>query len=635
MDGISGQDELERIRDGNPIEDVIQGYVELTRRGNVFKGLCPFHGDNNPSMDVNPDRRTFRCWSCDEHGDVFSFIQKIEQCEFVEAKQILADRAGIEIQQWRRDPIQEQEEDQDLQLLERTTNWFQKQLQAPGGAVAREYLASRGFSEDSIRKFRIGFAPPGWSQLFDELKRFEQESPGVLARAENLGLLNRKTKAEGDRVYDVYRDRVIFPIREARRGKVVGFGGRHLGSDPQATGEPPAKYYNSRESRVFSKKHLLYGYREGRKDISRSRRVILCEGYTDVIMAHQNGYPMAVATLGTALTQENVSFLARKVDSVDLLFDGDDAGQRAALRSSELFLGTEVGVRVVILDAEQDPCDLLVSEQGPQQFEQLLESGVDPIEFVVQQILLEYPGESTAVSQRRISEISRRVLDRFDGATLEVAARVVARLTGYSEPSILHDHQRLSATHSVPRSARNDQQGEGPLDEVPAADLLTEDLTSTEDAILVQMVRYPSQVEVLLKICPPERWSHPIRRELALRIRQFGEIPDPVHIQDVREKSYFLRLVERVERENSGLSTADRFRGEFDLSLELLVRFLEQKRQKIPYLAINLEDIVSINEEIQKITEEPDSFKNSSLLLQIINKFVGRGEIAPSNPELA
>ena len=641
-DGVPALDELERIRDANPIEDVVQGYVELSRRGSVFKGLCPFHPDKNPSMDVNPERRTFRCWSCDVHGDVFTFVQKIEGVEFPEAKKILADRAGIEIKQWKQDPQQKQQVDEDLLLLERTATWFQKQLHSANGTAAREYLAARGFSDASIRKFRIGFAPPGWSHLSDELRRFGNEAPGMQERAEKLGLLKRGK--EGDSYYDAYRDRVIFPIVEDRRGKVVGFGGRHLGSGSTSAAEEPAKYINSRESRIFSKKNLLYGYREGRKEIRLARRVILCEGYTDVVMAHQYGFPMAVASLGTALTREHISLLSRRVDHVDLLFDGDDAGQRAAVRCCELFLGTDVGVRVVILSEGQDPCDLLVSDQGTQRFEQLLQSGEDPVEFVVKQILIEHPGDTPAVSQRRMGEISKRILDRFEGISLETAVRAVARVVGHSELNILRDHQRLSSERSIRRSPATAQEiAGGSSGVVPdqadtgesGAGAATEDLTATEDALLVTMVRYPAQIPLLLRICPPEGWSHPIRRSLAARFRELGEIPDPLQIQEDDEKCYFLRLQERVHREDQWMTVDDRKESEFDLVLQLLIDLLENRRKEIPYQARFLNRIMEINQTIQKITEEPDSFRNPSLLIEIINTFEGRGnELLPDSPKV-
>lgn len=636
-DGVPVIDELERIRDANPIEEVVQGYVELSRRGNVFKGLCPFHPDKNPSMDVNPERRTFRCWSCEVHGDVFTFVQKIEGVEFPEAKKILADRVGIEIKQWKRDPYQKQMEDENYLLLEKVATWFQKQLHSEVGIAARKYLTDRGFSESTIRNFRVGFAPAGWSHLLDEIKSQGGSDSAVLERAENLGLLKRKR--EGDGYYDGYRDRVIFPILEPRRGRVVGFGGRHLGSGPNPTGDTPAKYINSRESKIFSKKNLLYGLREGRNEIRLQRRAILCEGYTDVMMAHQSGFPIAVASLGTALTREHVTLLSRRIDQIDLLFDGDDAGQRAAIRSCELFLGTDLGVRVVILPEGLDPCEVLASEQGGQRFEQLLQSGEDPIEFLVKQTLIEFPGTDAAITQRRLKEISKRILSQFEGIALETAAGAVARVLGHTELSILGDHQRLQAERAEksPSRSRFGQNSEhGGLESTGQShkveDFSSSDLLATEDAILVAMLRDPEQIELFLRICPPERWKHPLRRSLALRFQQLQQAPDPLHIQDDGEKSYLLRLQDRVFRENEWMNEDDRRDTEFDLAIQLLIGMLENLRKKIPQLTENLEKIIEINQAIQKLTEERDSFRNTSLLNQIINKFEGMGDALHPDP---
>ncbi|MDE0959478.1 MAG: DNA primase [Planctomycetota bacterium] len=621
MSGISVTDELERIRDANPIEDVVPEYVDLVRRGNVFKGLCPFHPDQNPSMDVNPARQTFRCWSCEEHGDVFTFVQKIEGIEFPEAKQKLADRAGIEIQQFSRDPKREQQDQQYYDLLERAASWFQRQLHSEKGIAATEYLAGRGFTEQTIQKFRIGFAPDGWSHLDDDLALLGSDAMQVRQRACELGLL--KEKSEGGRYYDAYRDRVIFPILDHRRGRVIGFGGRHLGSSPQRSGDPPPKYINSPESRVFSKKHILYGGREGRLEISRQRRVILCEGYTDVMMAHQSGFATAVASLGTAFTDEHVAVLKKLVHSVDLILDGDEAGQAAARRACERFMGTGLGVRVVILKEGVDPCELLLQEQGAQRFEQLLESGEDPIAFIVKQILKENPGTGAAVAQQVLEQVSMVILNPFDGqqVALESAARVVGGVTGYGELTILADHRRLRQQRSARRNPAAIQVENSAREEPQKRH--SRMLPDLEEALLVSIIRDPDQATLLLRLRPPAHWSKPLLRSLAIRIEQLKEVPDPVHLRDEAEKSLFLGLLERVATEEEYTPVDERTELRFNLAIDLVVDHLKGMIGRVGMEKLDTKAKISVNKAIQSIKQDRESHQNLSLLGQIINKFEG------------
>ncbi|MDE0958234.1 MAG: DNA primase [Planctomycetota bacterium] len=626
MSGIPATDELERIRDANPIEDVVPEYVELIRRGNVFKGLCPFHPDQNPSMDVNPARQTFRCWSCEEHGDVFTFIQKIEGIDFPEAKQKLADRAGIEIQQFHRDPRREEQDQQDYDLLERAANWFQRQLQSEKGIAAREYLAGRGFTDETIQKFRIGFAPDGWSHLDDDLALLGSDSMRIRQRACELGLL--KEKSEGGRYYDAYRDRVIFPILDHRRGRVIGFGGRHLGSSPDPSGGPPPKYINSPESRVFSKKHVLYGGREGRLEIGRQRRVILCEGYTDVMMAHQSGFATAVATLGTAFTDEHVALLKKLVHSVDLILDGDEAGQAAARRACERFMGTGLGVRVVILDEGVDPCELLHQEQGPHHFEQLLEKGEDPIAFIVQQILVENPGKGASAAQQVLEQVSRVVLEPFEGQSvaLESAARIVGGVTGLGELTILADHHRLLQQRGPRRALGARRTGSSVATTEVVGEPLerpTRGLPDLEEAILVSILRDPQQAALLLRLRPPVQWSNRWLRSLAIRIEQLKEIPDPVHLQDEAEKSIFLGLLERVAAEQEYTPVDERVELQFNLAIDLVVDHLKGMIGRIGEVKLDLKTKIDINKTIQSLKQDRESHHNLSLLGEIINKFEG------------
>ena len=671
-------EDRERIREASPIEVVIGKYVDLVQRGRVFKGLCPFHEDNNPSMDVDPDRGTFRCWACNEHGDVFTFIQKRYGYEFPEAMEHLAQEAGIEIQKRRIDPEVAVQRNKDLEMLDRVASWFTKQLESPQGKPARDYLKERGFSEQSIRKFRIGFAPPGFSSLTETLKK-ASDPEAFMKQASELGLL--KAGREGT-FYDAFRDRIIFPIirpgkGEAREtGEVVAFGGRHLGSARESSSMTPAKYINSPETRVYSKGKLLYGYHQGLDQIRRGRSLILSEGYTDVIMAHQYGFGNTVAVLGTALTEEGVQLISRKVDRVDLLFDGDVAGKTAAARCCELFLGTEVDVHVVILESGIDPCDLLMAENGKQAFENCLSGRVSSLEFLIRDILQQHDFELGSSSMRTVSrvrkEISRRVLQplsEMGQIPLEEGVRRVSIHTGWTESSIhndfLDDRQRQPARRpqSGNRGSRQNPRREwdgAPYTEGENADTiviigdlesggqLTPDIgegaevlasgaksspvavPEDEDVMLKMVVRNCAYYRPLFRVFPPERWRSRPHRDLALLFCEKRGIPEAEETTDSGLKSLLLDIMSRITAEDQWQDPDERNFMVPQYLAEILVAELERKRDALVREGADGGRVQSLNDQIQTLTSSKFLFDNPSQADEIINRF----ELEPNRSEM-
>jgi len=288
----------------------------------------------------------------------------------------------------------------------------------------------------------------------------------------------------------------------------------------------------------------------------------------------------------------------------------------AARRACERFLGTRLEVRVVILADGVDPCDLLSSSDAAEDFERVLESGVDPIEFIVKQIQKEHPGTGASTAQQVMEAVSSVVLSPYEGIALERAASMVARCTGHGEHMILREHQRLRDPRPAPASASRQASGSG---ETVAGRSLPDD----EEAILVTLIRDPQQMNLLFQLRPHARWSQPIHRALARRIEQLGEIPDPVHIGDEQEKSLLLDLRERVERENEVTVVEDRPELRFQLTIDLVIDRLRGQIGPDGQGKRSSSDIIGINKTIQTMREEPDSFHNLSELGQIINKFVG------------
>jgi DNA primase len=370
----------DQVRQATDIVDLVGAYLDLRRQGAGYVGLCPWHDDSKPSLQVNPARQIWKCWVCGIGGDVFSFIMRQQGLEFREALQMLADRAGIQISQQRQRPVAPGSPDDKVALLAACA-WAENQfheffLNSPAAEVARHYIEDRGITRESIEKFRIGFCPDEWTWLLDRA-RGTQHSPAVLEAAGLLG------KSERGSYYDFYKGRVIFPIRDTQK-RPIAFGGRILpGVDKDKAG---GKYKNGRETKLFSKSEQLYALDIAKDASHKTRNLTVVEGYTDVIMCHQFGITDVVACLGTALGERHLPILRRFADSVTLLLDGDDAGQKRTNDILELFVTATIDLRVLTLPDELDPADFLL-EHGASEFNRLLkERAVDALEHKIRSL---------------------------------------------------------------------------------------------------------------------------------------------------------------------------------------------------------------------------------------------------------
>lgn len=334
------------------IVDIAAETIKLTRKGNRFWGLCPFHSEKTPSFTVSAERNMFYCFGCQSGGDLFSFVMKRDGLDFKEALQVLAARAGVEL------PEAKPSRDKDkrkrfVELNRQAVNFFQKALADASGEAARMYLHKRGIAENTIKKFEIGFAPDSWNRLSEYLlqRGFTQE--------EISGVGLNKRSAEHQRYFDLFRNRIIFPIHSVN-GEVVGFGGRVLDD-----GFP--KYLNTAETDIFQKRRQLFGLFQARESIRSQHEAIVVEGYMDCIQLQQAGINNTVATLGTALTQEQARILLRYTERVLLVYDGDEAGQRQMERAVEVLSSEGLKVDVLTLPEGQDP-DQFLARHGKEEF---------------------------------------------------------------------------------------------------------------------------------------------------------------------------------------------------------------------------------------------------------------------------
>lgn len=348
------------------IVDVVSRRVPLTKKGQNYWGCCPFHNEKTPSFSVNEDKGFYHCFGCGEHGDIISFTMKSENVGFVDAIKELAEMAGLKLPEFKpRDPAVVQREESYFDITERAAAEYQKQLFAPVGAVALEYIRGRGFTDEMIKKYRLGYAPK--NNLI--ANKFVNTKQDVLI---GTGLCRR-----GDYgMYDFFRDKLMFPIFSAR-GQVVAFSGRSLdGSEP--------KYINTADTEIFHKRKTIFGFNFARDSIHRNNRTIIVEGQIDAIQMQCHGFPETVAPLGTALTEDHLAILCKANRNIVFCFDGDTAGQKAAARAANLvlpFIRDNSDIKFAFVTGGKDP-DEILKKSGKDAMDTIINSAIGLTDFI-------------------------------------------------------------------------------------------------------------------------------------------------------------------------------------------------------------------------------------------------------------
>src|SRR5215213_7569620 len=444
------KDTIERVREAVDMVQLVGQKTDLRRVGTRWTGLCPFHDERTPSFSVNPEEKLYYCFGCGEGGDAFKFVQQTEGLDFQEAVELLAERSGVRVEREEDDPRAEQRRrrrDRLHSLLERAAGFYAKYLrEADEAAPAREYLASRGLSEDVLLEFRVGYSPSAWDRMLLGARQSGFTEEELVA----AGLAQR---GRGGGLYDRFRGRIMFPLADAR-GRVLGFGARQMGE-----GRGP-KYLNTSENDLYHKGRQLFGIDVARREAMKSARFVVVEGYTDVLALHQAGIREAVAIMGTAMTQEQLAELAKVGDSsrrgaVFLALDADRAGRDAMLRAARLAEDRGVDLRVIDMPEGTDPADL-VGRDGADAFTKRMDRAVPMIEFQVRRVLadadLETPsGRDQALGEARklISAVPERTATR-DALVREAADRLDVPVEYVMAPPAA---ERVSVPRQQPVSA--------------------------------------------------------------------------------------------------------------------------------------------------------------------------------------
>jgi DNA primase len=510
---------VERVKEAADILEIVSAYTELRRGGERHMGLCPFHEERTPSFSVDPREKLYHCFGCGVGGDVIKFVEEKEGLGFPEAVEALADRYGVEIERDSDDPRAEDARKRRArlgELLERTAQFYAAYLwESKEAAKAREYLGSRGLSEEGLRAFGVGYAPSAWDQVLTRGQRAEFGIPELTA----VGLVQKGRKGGH---YDRFRARIMFPVRDPR-GRVQGFGARALRPDTKP------KYLNSPEGELYRKSRTLYGIDRARRAIAKDGQAVVVEGYTDVLAAHQAGIEQAVGVMGTAITPEQLQQLARYTEEVVLALDADRSGREAMLRAQRVAGSRKLRLRVAAMPAGEDPAEMIAAGDADK-LRALIADAMPLPEFHVRWALDEADVSSPSGRDRALDEVVPVLAAMGESISRDELARVVAdRLD--ADPGLV---MRRVARGAAQPSGGEGQAGGARLGGPAVAGAATPSrppraLSSRERrerALLSMCIASPAEGREFLERLTPEHLSSPV----AGRAREWllGHLEDPV-----------------------------------------------------------------------------------------------------------
>ena len=443
---------LDELTARNPIEDVVGQYVQLKRSGSNLFGLCPFHGEKTASFSVAPDKGIYYCFGCHKGGSVINFQMEIEGLSYPDAVRALAKRAGMEVPEDEQYQSRYRQQERLWALHKEAARFFHTQLYAPAGASALQYALNRGMIKATLTRFGIGYAPESWTDLVDTLRRKGYTDQEL--RDSGLVTISRKN----GNLFDRFRDRLMFPIIDVR-GNVIGFGGRIMNDKDKSA----AKYLNSPETLIFNKRKNLFALNLAKK--SKLGYLILVEGYMDAISLHQYGFDCAVASLGTALTEDGANLLSRYTDQVVLIYDGDAAGQNASQRAIPILEKAGLQVKVLQMRDAKDP-DEFLKKYGADRFKILLEESSNRIEYQLNAIARKYNLQEDDQKVKYLQESAELVGTLSSAVQREVYGGRVAELAGISP-----DAMKLEIDRARKRRIAREKKQQEKLDLAPARSL--------------------------------------------------------------------------------------------------------------------------------------------------------------------
>lgn len=490
-----GEEFLSELRMRTDIENLISSYVVLKRRGKTLVGLCPFHNEKTPSFTVYPESQSFYCFGCGSGGDAVTFLRKIENLDYIDAVKALADKAGMTMpDEGGYDKTISGKRRRILEANRAAARYFHSCLMAPEGREALEYLLRRGLTKKTIASFGLGFAPNSWHSLIDHMRSLGFTRQELVS----ANLANESIKNDRKNVYDNFRNRLMFPVIDIR-GNVVAFGGRVLD-------DSKPKYINTSDTLVYKKGQGIFALNLAKNGNS-DRKLILAEGYMDVIALHQAGFTNAVACLGTALTKEQAGIIARYADEVILSYDNDGAGQAAANRAIQIFSKTGIKIRVLSLSGGKDP-DEIIKNHGPERFRALLQGAANDTEYKILKARNKYDVSTDDGKVSFLNEATDVLSFVSNSIEREVYASRLSGELNISKEAILREAERKYKANR--RKSEKAQFRQIQKDSQPANDPINPDRAKSplgakaEDVLLATIMKNPDFLEKIDDIQPEE-----------------------------------------------------------------------------------------------------------------------------------
>lgn len=437
---MSQSDEIKSRLD---IVEVIRSYVQVKAVGANFQALCPFHREKSPSFVISPDKNIWHCFGCGKGGDVFSFVQEIEGIGFVEAMRLLAPQAGVTLDNYERNDFSKR--NRLLDILESATRYFEKHLEIDSASYFRDYLLSRGLKEETIKEWRIGFAPDSWDNLIIRLKELPKNGKPLFSDQEifTAGLTVRKE--ESNRYYNRFRDRIMFPITDIN-SNVIAFTAR-VNPKVEHNEKVGGKYINSPQTELYDKSRVVFGLDKAKTFIKREDLVIIVEGQMDVIMAHQYGFKNVVASSGTALSVEQLTIIKRFTNNLALAFDMDAAGQMAADRGIKEAMALDFNINVIVLQDGKDAAECL--NKDPEEWSRAVKTAKPMMEYYLDKLIAEFDAKTASGSK----EISRRSLEMIAKFSSKIEQdfwlRRIAEIIGMPEDSMREELKKYSKNTTI------------------------------------------------------------------------------------------------------------------------------------------------------------------------------------------
>ncbi|MBC7765988.1 MAG: DNA primase [Hyphomonadaceae bacterium] len=579
MSPFFSDDFKEEVRANNDIVSVVGRYVKLKKTGNRHWGLCPFHRESTPSFTVSTDSGLYHCFGCSASGDVYKFVMEMEHADFPEAMKLMADWAGLKVPE---SMVEDRYQAQKLQKKQRyyalnadAARYFYMMLHEKESTEAQQYITKRGLAPETIKQFGIGYAPDGWDGALNYLKEKGYTQEEMLA----VGVIVKN--AETGRVYDRFRDRIMFPIFDMKK-QVIGFGGRIVGK-----GEP--KYMNSPESDVFVKSRHLFALNFTRG----AMELIITEGYMDVISLHQNGVKNAVATLGTAMNEEHAKVMGKVCKEAILCYDSDKAGQDATMRAIDILIHAGIGVRCLTLSQYKDP-DEYMKLLGVERFRQEVKQAKSWVEFKIDRLRTNYDLEDTHQKIQFANEAAKIFARVKNAIEQDAIIRKIAAETGISSQAFLTQIAKVNES-AIHKSAFMPQQRKKSSQQTEDHGLTKRQLQG--ERLLIYIIAVDASVaKRIAQTFSVKDFDHPIHHRLATMIMQLHEtgkkvsIPSLFEAFDENEQSAVAAVF------NSELQFDDHYKA----AMDIIHHIQSEKRLRVIHQNIQEGNVAALNDLLKK-----------------------------------